>query len=69
MPDGAADFDVISVVRRRRKWSSEQKLALVEEVDRPNRINVGMTALLLDLARESDEANRDVDLKIDDSDF
>jgi hypothetical protein len=28
-------FEVISVVRRRRKWSSEQKLALVEEVDQP----------------------------------
>ena len=35
MPDGVAGFDVISVVRRRRKWSSEQKLALVEEVERP----------------------------------
>ena len=35
MPDGVAGFDVISVVRRRRKWTSEQKLSLVEEVDRP----------------------------------
>ena len=35
MPDGVAGFDVISVVRRRRKWTSEQKLSLVEEADRP----------------------------------
>ncbi len=35
MPDGVAGFEVISVVRRRRKWSSEQKLALVEEMGRP----------------------------------
>ena len=35
MPDGAAGFEVISVVRRRRKWSSEQKLALLEEIERP----------------------------------
>ena len=35
MPDGVAGFDVISVVRRRRNWTSEQKLSLVKEVDRP----------------------------------
>ena len=35
MPDGVAGFGVISVVRRRRKWTSEQKLSLVGEVDRP----------------------------------
>ena len=35
MPDGAASFDVISVVRRRRRWTSEQKLALVQEIEQP----------------------------------
>ncbi len=35
MPDGAAAFEVISVVRRRRKWSSAQKLALVTEIEGP----------------------------------
>ena len=34
MPDGAAGVEVISVVRRRRRWTSEQKLALVAEVER-----------------------------------
>lgn len=33
MPDGAAGFEVISVVRRRRRWISEQKLALVQEIE------------------------------------
>ena len=33
MPDGAASFEVISVVRRRRRWTSEQKLALIQEVE------------------------------------
>lgn len=33
MPDGAANFEVISVVRRRRRWTSEQKLALIEEIE------------------------------------
>lgn len=34
MPDGRLD-EVISVVARRRRWTLEQKLALVEEVSRP----------------------------------
>lgn len=34
MPDGRLD-EVISVVARRRRWTVEQKLALVEEVSRP----------------------------------
>ena len=33
MPDGTAGVEVISVVRRRRRWTSEQKLALVAEVE------------------------------------
>lgn len=33
MPDGAASFEVISVVRRRRRWTSEQKLALIQEIE------------------------------------
>ena len=33
MPDGAANYEVISVVRRRRRWTSEQKLALVQEIE------------------------------------
>lgn len=33
MPDGVAGVEVISVVRRRRRWTSEQKLALVAEVE------------------------------------
>ena len=34
MPDGRMG-EVISVVARRRRWTLEQKLALVEEVSRP----------------------------------
>lgn len=34
MPDGRVS-EVISVVARRRRWTLEQKLALVEEVSRP----------------------------------
>ncbi len=34
MPDGRVG-EVISVVARRRRWTLEQKLALVEEVSRP----------------------------------
>lgn len=34
MPDGRLD-EVISVVARRRRWTLEQKLALVGEVSRP----------------------------------
>lgn len=34
MPDGPRG-EVISVVQRRRRWATEQKLALVEEVARP----------------------------------
>lgn len=34
VPDGRLD-EVISVVARRRRWTLEQKLALVEEVSRP----------------------------------
>lgn len=34
MPDGRVG-EVISVVARRRSWTTEQKLALVEEVSRP----------------------------------
>ena len=34
MPDGRAG-EVISVVARRRRWTTEQKLSLVEEVSRP----------------------------------
>ena len=34
MPDGATGVEVISVVRRRRRWTSEQKLALVAEIER-----------------------------------
>ena len=34
MPDGSRG-EVISVVARRRRWTPEQKLALVEEVSRP----------------------------------
>ncbi|WP_158292290.1 IS66-like element accessory protein TnpA [Paracraurococcus ruber] len=34
MPDGRLG-EVISVVARRRRWTLEQKLALVEEVSRP----------------------------------
>ena len=34
MPDGRLE-EVISVVARRRRWTLEQKLALVEEVSRP----------------------------------
>ncbi len=34
MPDGRVG-EVISVVARRRRWTVEQKLALVEEVSRP----------------------------------
>lgn len=34
LPDGRLD-EVISVVARRRRWTLEQKLALVEEVSRP----------------------------------
>ncbi len=34
MPDGRVG-EVISVVARRRRWTIEQKLALVEEVSRP----------------------------------
>ena len=34
MPDGRLG-EVISVVTRRRRWTLEQKLALVEEVSRP----------------------------------
>ena len=34
MPDGRMG-EVISVVARRRRWTMEQKLALVEEVSRP----------------------------------
>jgi transposase len=33
MPDGVTNFEVISVVRRRRRWSPEQKLALVQEME------------------------------------
>lgn len=36
MPDGQRG-EVISVVQRRRRWTTEQKLALVEEVMRPGR--------------------------------
>lgn len=34
MPDGSRG-EVISVVQRRRRWTTEQKLALVEEAMRP----------------------------------
>lgn len=34
MPDGRVG-EVISIVARRRRWTLEQKLALVEEVSRP----------------------------------
>jgi len=34
VPDGRAS-EVISVVQRRRRWTAEQKLSLVEEVSRP----------------------------------
>ncbi len=34
MPDGQRG-EVISVVQRRRRWTTEQKLALVEEAMRP----------------------------------
>jgi transposase len=34
VPDGRVG-EVISVVARRRSWTTEQKLALVEEVSRP----------------------------------
>ena len=33
MPDGAARFEVIRVVRRRRCWTSEQKPALIQEIE------------------------------------
>ena len=34
MPDGRAS-EVISVVQRRRRWTTKQKLSLVEELSRP----------------------------------
>lgn len=35
MPDGSGGFEVISMVRRRRRWTAEQKVTLIEEVGRP----------------------------------
>ena len=35
MPDSGGVVDVISVVQRRRRWTPEQKLAVVREMERP----------------------------------
>lgn len=58
VPDGRAS-EVISVVQRRRRWSAEEKLALVEKAMRPGSSVAGVAdrhglsrSLLFDLRRQ-----------------
>ena len=61
MPDGQRG-EVISVVQRRRRWTTEQKLALVEEAMRPGSSVAGVAdrhgisrSLLFDWRRQARE--------------